>query len=289
MTIAFSFTEDGPAARDAATVLVVRDGPRGPEVFMVKRAAAVRFMGGAYVFPGGRVDAEDAAPDVPCDLDAAACAARLAADEPAKARALHVAALRECVEESGIVLAAGEVRDGAGARLRAALEGGARPSLASLLAREGLTLACSALMPWSRWVTPRQETKRFDARFFLARAPESAASAVHDGGETVASEWLRPADAVARALAGEIVLAPPTWRTLAEIASATSVASLLTEQRAPVLPLEPVVRPFEDTLAVLLPDDREHPRAVSVQGPSLPTRFIYRDGTWELGFEGMRG
>lgn len=281
MTVSFSFEGEAPAPRDAATVLVVRDSPAGPEVFFVKRAAAVRFMGGAYVFPGGRLDPEDADPAVPCDLDGEACAARLGEPDPSRARALHVAALRECLEESGLLLSAGAVAPDAVDALRAALVPKERPPLAELLRAQGATLACGALVPWSRWVTPKQETRRFDARFFVALAPPDVTRAVHDGGETVASGWLTPRDAIARARAGEIVLAPPTWRTLAELADAPTVAALLAAPRTPSVPWEPAVKAVDDTIAVLLPDDPEHPEPLASPQPGLPTRFVYRDGTWE--------
>lgn len=282
MTVSFSFEGDAPAPRDAATVLVVRDSPEGPEVFFVKRAAAVRFMGGAYVFPGGRLDPEDADPAVACDLEADACARRLGEPDGARARALHVAALRECLEESGLLLSAGEVAPDVIDALRSALEPKERSSLAALLGQHGVTLSLAALVPWSRWVTPRQETRRFDARFFVAQAPADVSRAKHDGGETVESGWLTPREAIARAERAEIVLAPPTWRTLAEIVDAPSVAALLSMPRAPSVPLEPSVVAVGDTFAVLLPDDPEHPEAASSRPPvGVPTRFVYRDGAWE--------
>lgn len=281
MTVTFDLHGEAPAPRDAATVLVVRDSPAGPEVFFVKRAAAVRFMGGAYVFPGGRLDPDDADPAVACDLDADACARRMGEADPAKARALHVAAIRECLEESGLLLSAAPVAPAAVDALRAALVPREHPPIASLLSAHGVTLACEALVPWSRWVTPRQETRRFDARFFVALAPPDVSRARHDGSETVDSGWLTPASAIAKARAGEIVLAPPTWRTLAEIAGAPDVATLLTTPHAPSDPWEPSVITLGDTFAVLLPDDPEHPKRVDTSRPGLPTRFVYRDGTWE--------
>jgi len=103
MTVAFAFDGSSPVVpRDAATVLVLREGKDGPEVFFVCRNASASFMGGAYVFPGGRLDPEDLHPDVPCDLDADEAARRLGEPDAWRARGLYVAALRECLEESGI-------------------------------------------------------------------------------------------------------------------------------------------------------------------------------------------
>lgn len=283
MTVTFDLDGEAPAPRDAATVLVVRDSPDGPEVFFVKRSAALRFMGGAYVFPGGRLDPDDGDPAVDSDLDGEACAHRLGEPDPVRARALHVAALRECLEESGLLLARGEVAPEAAAALRAALEPKERPTLAALLRQHAVTLSCAALVPWSRWVTPRQETRRFDARYFVAHAPRDVSRAMHDGRETVASGWLTPREAIARARRAELVLAPPTWRTLAEMAEAPDVAALLALPRRPSLALEPTVVPFDGTFAVLLPDDPEHPAARGAPATAgLPTRFVYRDGAWEV-------
>ncbi|MDO9015925.1 MAG: hypothetical protein Q8S73_34855 [Deltaproteobacteria bacterium] len=283
MTVTFDLDGTPTAPRDAATVLVVRDSVDGPEVFFVKRSAAMRFMGGAYVFPGGRLDDEDGDPAVDCDLDAEACALRLGEPDGRRARALHVAALRECLEESGLLLCAGAVGGADVDALRAALVPKGRPSLAALLRQHGVTLSCAALVPWSRWVTPRQETRRFDARFFVALAPADVSRALHDGSETVDSAWLTPREAIARARRAEIVLAPPTWRTLAEMVDAPDVAALLALPRRPSAPVEPAVVAVGDTFAVLLPDDPEHPLCdVSGARAGLPTRFVYRDGTWEL-------
>ena len=159
MSVEFAFGESAPPpTRDAATVLVLRDADEGPEVFFVRRTADARFMGGAYVFPGGRVAPGDADPAVPCDLDPDEAAARLGEDDPARARALYVAAIRECVEESGILLATGDLSPEAIASLRAALSVRAAPPIASLLAPHALTLRARALVPLARWVTPRLET-----------------------------------------------------------------------------------------------------------------------------------
>ena len=101
------FDRDAPAItpRDAATVILLRDGPTGLELFFVKRHADVRFMGGAYVFPGGKLDEADLDPRVPADLDAASAATRLGESDAPRARGLYVAAARECLEEAGVLFA----------------------------------------------------------------------------------------------------------------------------------------------------------------------------------------
>jgi 8-oxo-dGTP pyrophosphatase MutT (NUDIX family) len=276
MTVEFRFTGEAPATpRDAATVLVLREGDGAPEIFFVKRSADARFMGNAYVFPGGRLDPADREPGIPCDLTPHEAALRLGDDDPARALALHIAALRECLEESGIVIATGPVAADVAAALREALAPRAAPPLAALFNRYGITLAARSLVPLSRWVTPRLETRRFDARFFLARAVTRHEAATHDGSETVASAWLTPADALARVARGEIVLAPPTWRTLEALRHARSVDEALACAPAAIEAVEPTVILEGDAPCVVLP------KATTVDGSSaLTMKFLYKEGSW---------
>lgn len=260
--------------RDAATVLVLRESstPGGaPEIFFVKRNAGARFMGGAYVFPGGRLDPGDADPDLPCDLSQEQSAARLNDPDPVRARALHVAALRECLEESGMLFATHPLPPAQVRELRSALTGPQPHPFRDVLHGAGVTLQASALVPYARWVTPRAESRRFDARFFLARCPTDVdATAVHDGGETVASAWLTARDALDRAVRREIVLAPPTWRTLEALGHHSTLPALLTNPHGSMDPVEPTVAMEDGQPVVILP---ESPRA--------PTcRFRYDDGAW---------
>lgn len=281
MTVTFDLdpANPGSAPRDAATVLVLRDSSAGPEVFLVRRAAEARFMGGAYVFPGGRLDPGDADPALRCDLSPAEAAARLGDDDPARALALHVAAIRECFEESGILLADGVLPPDDHRALREALAPRGAPPLAALLPPT-LRLRTRGLVPFARWITPRQETRRFDARFFLARAPATLAHARHDGHETVDSVWSTASAALDRAARGEIVLAPPTWRTLAELARARSVDEALATAVLAPPPREPCVILVDGEISVLLPDDPEHPQAEEPRDPAWPSRFRYAEGAW---------
>lgn len=277
MTVEFSFDGEAVAPRDAATVLVLREGAHGPEIFFVKRSAGVAFMGGAYVFPGGRLDAGDADPSVPCDLSAHEAAMRLGDELPERALGLHVAALRECLEESGILLATAPVDPAIVSELRAALSPRNAPPIGPLLARHGITLAARGLVPFSRWVTPRAETRRFDARFFLARTSERHDGATHDGGETVASEWLTPSEAIERAKRREIVLAPPTWRTLDAIRDARTVDDVIARAPNVIKPQEPDVVLDGDAPCVVFP------AAMLPDGTPLATKFRYDDGAWTPG------
>lgn len=200
--------------RDAATVMLVRDGRDGVEVFMLKRHADLVFVPGAYVFPGGAVDDAD----------------RAGGDDP-----FVVAAIRECFEEAGALLAYVDgdrfidLRDEAAAvrfrEYRNAVHAG-RLTIYDLCDLEGLRLAVDALHPVSRWITPPRSPRRFDTRFFVARAPSNQAF-LHDDRETTASEWVRPLDALERFKSGDIELILPTERSLEMLAGAHSVDAVL--------------------------------------------------------------
>ncbi len=204
-------------ARPASTVLLVRDGEQGLEVFMVVRNRAIDFAGGALVFPGGRVEPDDV------EIAGGECL-----------DAFRIAGIRETFEECGVLLArpAGcPVMIGAETLLRiedthrAAMNRGER-TLSELLAAERLQPATDAMLHFAHWVTPPGRSKRFDTQFFLAAAPPDQA-AVHDGSESVESEWLRPADALREADAGRRTLVFATRRNLEKLARYATVAEAL--------------------------------------------------------------
>ncbi|MEI8254621.1 MAG: hypothetical protein WCJ30_03020 [Deltaproteobacteria bacterium] len=286
------FAPDAPdvTPRDAATVILLRDGADGLELFFVKRHADVRFMGGAYVFPGGKLEASDSDPRVPGDLDLEASAARLGDPEPARARGLHVAAIRECLEEAGVLFACESLTPEDVSSLRHACDVEKR-SFLEILPPRGVSLRLSALVPFARWITPRQETRRFDARFFVAAVPEGV-TAVHDTRETVESAWLSPTEALARASRDEILLVPPTYRTVQQLAAARTVAEVVAGAPSQLETRMPrVAFTGEGSPVVLLPDDPEHAAATHAASPShdidfraeMATRFTFRDGGWRPG------
>jgi len=291
MTVEFDAELQAVPTRDAASVVLLRDGIDGLELFFVQRRAEARFMGGAYVFPGGKLDDEDTRADLPCDLDADVAALRLGETDAVRARGLFVAALRECFEEAGVLLTVEPLDPEAMAVLRAAhSQSGAR--FCERLQSASLRLRASALVPLVRWITPRGETKRFDARFFLAAAPPDAAAS-HDEGETVANLWLSPQRAIDAALERRILLVPPTYRTVQGLTRAATVAEALALATLPVPVLEPRVA-FGDSgeIHILLPDDPDYPRAdaplgvsTTVRSDQWATRFLYADGSW---FPGRR-
>ena len=225
---------------------------------MVKRSSKTRFMPHAHVFPGGRVDPGDAL--VPM-LGGAEDRERM---DVAEAAAYQAAAIRETYEESGILLADGEVC----ASSRSALQEH-RESLASVAARLGWTLKADRLVYWSWWITPEVEPRRYDTRFFVA-AVDASTVGEHDNAETVESAWWKPLDALKRFEEGEILLAPPTARTLQELLEYTTTEEALQAGRQRRTPqIEPRLHMGDDgVLVVVLPGDPEFPAEVSVEGPT---------------------
>ena len=244
----------------------------------MKRHDSVAFMGGAHVFPGGRVDATDRIEDpYPLCDGVAQAAARMPDLDPLDAIAYHVAAIRELFEEAGVLLARPEgtvwLREH-----RHDVASGAR-TLQELVGGEGLRLALDELVPFAHWVTPEIEIKRFDTRFFVAQLPHGQ-RAVHDDRETIQSEWMEPGLAVERCRRDEIALPPPTWttlRTLSKLSSADEVMQWACQRRH--VRIQPGFIKNETVTMLTLPGDPMFP---SVEGFETPeeTRFILENGRW---------
>ena len=190
---------------------------------MLRRTLDAAFAGGMYVFPGGAVDDADRSADVEawCDGLTDQQASRML-DVDAGGLAYWIAAIRECFEEAGVLLA--RRGDGTVVRFddpaveqrylahRSAVHDGAL-RLIDLCGADGLRLTTDDIHYVSHWVTPVGERRRFDTRFFLARAPQ-AQEPLHDDHETIASLWVGPADALARHERGELAMIAPTTKNL---------------------------------------------------------------------------
>jgi 8-oxo-dGTP pyrophosphatase MutT (NUDIX family) len=266
--------------RDAATVMVLRTAAAdtGVEVLMLRRTAAMKFAPGAYVFPGGSVDPADYGAEIGWQGPSAAeFGARLGASAEV-ARALVCAAVRETFEESGVLLAgppsagppsagppgAGPLATPSGPSWEAdrlAVAAGTL-TLAELLSGRGLVLRADLLVPWARWITPDGEPRRFDARFFAAALPEGQEAVGHEA-EADHVAWLRPADALRAAKAGEISLLPPTATTLNDFASAVAagagLAGILAERRV-IEPVKPRLVLEDGAAWLVIPDGVGYPQ-----------------------------
>ena len=284
-----NYQEVSTPARPAATVVLLRDAADGIEVLLLRRHGESDVLGGAFVFPGGKLDREDSEPELLAHLDVDPPRLHAALGEPdldvESAAGLFVAACRETFEEAGILLAPGiapAMIEALYARVREGY------SFSEALAESALRLAASAMLPWSRWITPRvpsMTNKRFDTRFFLAEVPAGLV-ARHDEREATESLWITPRAALRRYWEREIVFAPPQIQSLAHLARHATVADVFAEaSRRPPPVIQP--EPFdEDGIRVIAyPGDERHPERVRAM-PG-PTRLAYREGRFEPagGFE----
>ncbi len=235
--------------RDAATVVLLRDGAAGIEAWLLTRVTQMAFAAGMTVFPGGRVDPADA--ELPVSgVDIGALAARFGCDEPT-ASALLGAAARETFEETGVLLTV-PFADLSGARSDVEL---GRVSFGDLLRANGLTIDGAALHPWSRWVTPANEVRRYDTRFFVGALPETAVPQ-DVTTESSAAGWLPIAEAIEQAQRGERQLLPPTISTLASLVPYGTVADVVAASAdRDLAPVRPTVKLADDgSVSVELPD-----------------------------------
>ncbi|HUZ75111.1 MAG TPA: NUDIX domain-containing protein [Stellaceae bacterium] len=208
-------------ALPAATLVLIRDGNEGLEVLMLRRHADTVFSG-ALVFPGGGVDAADRGA-------ALAAPGRANPGLDGDALAFRLAALRESYEEAHLLLArrAGQVELVSATALRGLeSESGSPPHFADLVAAGAIEPAIDLLVPFARWVTPERSPRRYDARFFLARAPADQV-ARPDGREAVAALWLTPEAAIAAADARRERLVFATRMNLLRLAKSRDVATAL--------------------------------------------------------------
>lgn len=268
--------------KDAATVILVRENDSTLEVFCVERHPKSGFLGGAIVFPGGKLDDADGAQTWTTLASAPSARTRSFTETDERARAFAVAACRETLEEAALLLAkpsgaSAPATNDEVAKLQSDIAGDAK-ALAMFLEQRGLALDLGALVPFSRWITPIAEGRRFDARFFLARAPEGQTGA-HDTRETVSSFWAPPSAVLARFLAGEVQLAPPTHATLAVLAEHGSIDRAFAYAADACLdPICPLLVQYDGTVALALPGDPAH----EVREPRCPglSRYVLRDAKW---------
>ncbi|MFZ0325224.1 MAG: NUDIX domain-containing protein [Actinomycetes bacterium] len=174
--------------RDAATVVVLRDGPDGPEVWLQQRSTSLVFAAGMHAFPGGAVDPDDAAADL-AGADVASHA-RVWGDDVVRSASFLAAAVRETFEECGVRLHPPDLK------------------------------------PWARWITPPGPPRRFDARFFVTRLPDGQVARPLTG-EVALAHWVVVRSAVDRHASGDLPMWPPTITTLTELVPFDDVAAVL--------------------------------------------------------------
>lgn len=243
----------------AATIMLLRDGAQGLEVFMVVRHHQIDFASGALVFPGGKVDKQDTDARVLARIPSYAGA-------NADQSTLRVAAIREAFEESGILLARrsdGSALSGpATAAQRTQWRKGLNDQslqLGAMLEQGDLQLACDDLAHYSHWITPTVVPKRFDTHFYLARVPADQIAG-HDGHENVDSVWISPRQVIEDAASKKRTVIFPTLSNITRLAQWTSVDEAFERIRAePVRPIMPTIETRADGRWVCIPKDAGFP------------------------------
>ncbi len=236
----------------AASVLLIRDANKKIEVFMIKRSIKTNF-GGAWVFPGGKIDHDDISNNYsnysPL-LDDGTASARLGIEK--NGLSYWIACIRECFEESGILLANKKGKDLNNTVFKNddlkiinyyknKMQKGEH-IFYEMIDKLNLELATSELAYISHWITPKIEKRRYSTRFFIART--TSQEAVHDGIESVKSKWINPKDALARSKNGEFTMIMPTIKNLEMISEYTNTSVLLTDMNNKTKDTIPKVEPI---------------------------------------------
>jgi 8-oxo-dGTP pyrophosphatase MutT (NUDIX family) len=290
----------------ATTVILFRERASGDfEVFLLKRHEKSSFMGGNYVYPGGRIDRDDHNLEICSNCKGITPQeARQVLGEifsPEESLACWIAGIRELFEEAGILLAYD--RDGnpftlihqdekEWALTHRKLLHQARMTLYQMTQKEHLLLALDQLHYYARWITPEARTQRFDTAFFIARHPEGQ-EAIHDQMETTAGIWIAPREALKENLTGEVLLSPPTLKTLEDLSrfkTADEVFSSLKDRR--IRPILPILTKISTEPLIIFPWDRDYERFQGEETSGLAdhgrssspddntTRVVFRNGRW---------
>jgi 8-oxo-dGTP pyrophosphatase MutT (NUDIX family) len=292
--------------KKAATVILLRDKEtEGFDVFLLKRHEKSSFMGGNYVYPGGRVDREDGSLEI-CSFSKGVTLEEArkilgGALSPEESFAHWIAGIRELFEEAGVLLA----YDPKGKLLqlkdreqrerllhyRELLQRD-KITICELAQRENLLFALDRLHYYAHWITPEARPERFDTWFFIARYPLGQ-EASHDQKETTAGAWLTPRKALEENLTGEVVLSPPTLKTLEDLSRFRNIEQIFDSlKKEDIQPILPILTKISDHPLLVFPWDPEYeifqkgqiPSPIHHGRPSQPgdnsTRLLMRKGRW---------
>ncbi|MEI9476981.1 MAG: hypothetical protein WCO26_10450 [Deltaproteobacteria bacterium] len=296
-----------PILKKATTVILLKEKTEGFDVYLLKRHEKSSFMAGNFVYPGGGVDREDSGPEVYgcCKGISPEEAHRIlgGSDPPQEDLSCWVAGIRELFEEAGVLLA----YDRKGALLssrnpilqekfmyyRTLLQEG-KVTLSQMALKEHLLYAVDQLHYYAHWITPEAYPQRFDTRFFLARHPVGQ-EARHDEKEMTMGIWLSPQEALEMNSKGEMVLSPPTLKTVEDLSLFTSLDDLFDSSRKKVIePVLPILRKVSNQTFIVYPWDPEYPvfqrgeipAPLNHGTPRRPgdrsTRILFREGRWHL-------
>jgi 8-oxo-dGTP pyrophosphatase MutT (NUDIX family) len=292
--------------KNAATVILLREQePDGFDAFLLKRHEKSSFMGGNYVYPGGRVDRNDGS------VETRSLSKGMTLEEaikifggvfsPEESFAHWIAAIRELFEEAGVLLAYDHKGDLLQIRNREEREKFLHYrellqkdeiSFSEMAQKENLLFALDQLHYYAHWVTPEAQPKRFDTRFFLARCP-SGQEASPDQKETTAGIWIAPRKALEENRKGDVILSPPTLKTLEDLSRFKTREDIFHSlKKEDIRPVLPILTRISDTPLIIFPWDPEYeiyqkgeiPSPINHGGPSQPgdntTRLLMRDNRW---------
>jgi 8-oxo-dGTP pyrophosphatase MutT (NUDIX family) len=292
--------------KKATTVILLKDiKPSGFEVFLLKRHEKSSFMGGNFVYPGGRVDREDGS------LELCSFSKGMTFEEaqnifggtisPEESFAHWIAGVRELFEEAGILFAydrkgnlfqiKSREEQEKFSDYRIQLQKG-KLTICQMIQEEKLLLALDQIRYYAYWITPEARSERFDTRFFLARYP-SGQEASHDQKETTAGVWLTPQKALEENLKAQVMLSPPTLKTLEDLSRFKTIDELFNSQKKKdIRPILPILTKISSGPLIIFPWDPEYqiyqrgeiPLNLDHGRPSQPgdntTRLLMKEGCW---------
>ena len=239
----------------ASTVLIIRDGVSGLEVFMVVRHHQIDFAAGALVFPGGKVDKSDY--DKKLNQ-------HLYEEETSDKEniAFKIAAIRECFEEANVLFA----KNKNGREIITADElfklkkwrdafVNDSTSMYEFASLENLLFSIDSLIPFSHWITPEKVPKRFDTRFYIAAAPKGH-KGQHDGNESVDSIWINPQQALDDCLSGKRNIIFPTRLNLEQLNQSKTVAEAINNAKnSNIVTVTPLIEKLDEGIFITIPKE----------------------------------
>jgi 8-oxo-dGTP pyrophosphatase MutT (NUDIX family) len=292
-----NLTENKNILKDAATVILIRPSNSGDwEIFLARRHHNQTFMAGAYVFPGGQLEETDNDPELENYIKTADVfdPSRLLQDgslSSEKARRFFIAAIRETFEESGILLGGKTTGYFVSFRDEKVLKrfndyrhqlNASQITLVDIARKEEISFFPDALIPYAHWITPEFEKKRFSTRFFLAELPPDQ-TPVADAMELTESIWVTPQKALAMHRQKEIILMPPTLKTIEELSAFRDIKELFSAAKIKII--YPILPQLTGN-SLKLPHDPEYSidfykRPVNL---SEPSRILVENGVWKTAF-----
>ena len=292
-----NLTENKFVFKDAATVILIRPSKSGDwEVFLARRHQNQTFMAGAYVFPGGQLEETDKDPQLENYIKTADVfdPLRLLQDSSLpseKARGFFIAAIRETFEEAGILLGGKTTGNFVSFHDEKVLKrfndyrlklNASQISPAVIAQKEEISFFPDALIPYAHWITPEFEKKRFSTRFFLAKLPPCQ-TPVADAMELTESLWVTPQKALEMHRRKEIILMPPTFKTIEELFAFRNIDELFYATKTKII--YPILPQLEGKI-LKLPHDPEYSIDVYKRPVNLsePSRILVENGVWKTAF-----